>query len=467
MFDFIRGRFSHQFNSFRRRWCRERSFPFTDVLSPERVQSVLAEEGITFRDTMFTPLVTLWTFLGQVFSPDHSCRDAVARLIAFLVGQGKRPCSADTGAYCTARQRLPEQLVARLVRDSGDALHASVRTDSLRIAGRPVYVVDGTTVSMPDTTANQKEYPQADTQEPDLGFPIARLVALFSLVSGAVLDMALGPYQGKETGETSLFRQLIGRLQPNSVLLGDRYFCNYWTIGMLINADVNSVFRLHQRRPADFRRGRFVGPEDRMVMWKRPSRPDWMTVKEYEDMPDELGIRLVRVRVRQRGFRVRELVVATTLLDPLEAPADELALLYRARWQAELNLRSLKTTLDMDVLRCKTPSMVRKEIWMHLLVYNLVRDLMAQAAQRVGRQPHEVSFKGALQTLNRFQELLAVIPKDRWPTLFDELLRAVGTHRVGHRPDRYEPRAVKRRPQPIALLTVPRDVARKRLLHAA
>jgi hypothetical protein len=467
MFDFIRGRFSDQFSSFRRRWCQHQTLPFTDVLSAERVETLLVEEGVEFRESVFTPLVTLWTFLGQVFNPDHSCREAVARLVAFLVGQGRRPCAAGTGAYCEARQRLPERLLARLVRDSGDQLHARVSAPSLRIADRPVYVVDGTTVSMPDTPANQKAYPQARTQKPGLGFPIARLVALFSLASGAALDLAVSPYRGKGTGEPSLLRQLLGRLQPASVLLGDRYFCNYWTLALLVNRDVFGVFRLHQRRPVDFRTGWRLGANDRLVVWKRPPRPSWMSWAEYEELADELVVREVRVRVRQRGLRVRELIVATTLLDPQQASAEQLAQLFRARWHAELHLRSLKVTLGMDVLRTKTPEMVRKELWMHLLVYNLVRELMAQAAERADLEPHQVSFKGALQTLNRFQDLLPAVGPQRWPALCDELLSAVAAHRVADRPHRYEPRAVKRRPKCEALLTMPRDLARKRLLHAA
>ena len=220
-------------------------------------------------------------------------------------------------------------------------------------------------------------------QPAGVGFPIARLVALFSLASGAVMDMAVGPYRGKGTGEPSLFRQLLGRLQPESVVLGDRYFCSYWNMALLINRNVQSVFRLHQLRKADRRCGFRLGADDRLVTWQRPACPAWMTPQEYAEMPQELFVRLVWVRVRQRGFRVTELCLATTLLDPHEASAQELANLFRARWQAELHLRSLKSVLQMDVLRCKTPEMVRKELWMHLLVYNLIREVMAQAAGEV------------------------------------------------------------------------------------
>jgi len=264
-----------------------------------------------------------------------------------------------------------------------------------------------------------------------------------------------------------LFRRLLGRLQPNSVVLGDRYFCNYWNLALLLNREVHSVFRLHQRRRVDFRTGWRLGPHDHVALWKRPLRPAWMPAAEYEELAEELAVREVRVRVGQRGFRVREVILATTLLDPQEAPTPQLAHLFRARWHAELHLRSLKITLGMDVLRCKTPEMVRKELWMHLLVYNLVRALMAQATQRGNVEPHEISFKGALQTLNRFQELLALTSSARWPALFEQLLGAVAAHHVANRPDRHEPRAIKRRPKSHTLLKVPRDVARKRLLHAA
>jgi hypothetical protein len=467
MFDFTRDRFSHQFSSLRHRWCQQRALPFSDVLSAERLQSLLLEEDVQFRRNVFTPLVTLWTFLGQVLSPNHSCREAVAHLIAFLVGRGERPCAAGTGAYCEARQRLPERLLARLVRESGDQLHSRVASDRLPLAHRPVYVVDGTTVSMPDTAANQKAYPQSRSQRPGVGFPIARLVTLFSLASGAVVDMAVGKYRGKGTGEPSLFRQLLARLQPGSIVLGDRYFCSYWNLALLVNRDVYSVFRLHQLRKVDRRYGLRIGANDRLVVWQRPQRPAWMKRKDYHDLPDELAVRLVWVRVHQRGFRVDELCIATTLVDPQEASAEQLANLFRARWQAELHLRSLKSVLQMDVLRCKTPEMVRKELWMHLLVYNLVREVMAQAAVCCGVELYAVSFKGALQTLNRFQPLLDAGGRGQLSELYTALLEAIASHRVGHRPNRCEPRAVKRRPKPHPLLTMPRHEARKRLLRTA
>jgi len=467
MIDFMRGAVSRQFNSVRQGWFRSQSLPFTDTLTPQRVQAVLDEEVVRRRQGSFTPIVTLWTFLAQVFSPDHSCRDAVARLIGYQAAHGQKTCSARTASYCRARKRLPERLFARLVRSSGDELHERVQNPSLSIAGRRVYVVDGTTVSMPDTPANQKAYPQPLAQRPGVGFPIARLVALFSLTSGAVLDMAIGKYRGKGVGEQSLLRTLLDRLQRGAVLLGDRAFCTYWNLAMLNERGVHGVFRLHQLRPQGTCGAWRVGTNQWVRFWIRPPRPKWMNQAQYDALPKNIVVRHVRIVVRQPGFRVRRLIVATTLIDPAEASAREIADLFRARWHAELKLRSLKTVLQMDVLRCKTPKMVRKEIWMHLLAYNLVRETMAQAAKRSGAAPHEISFKGALQTMNRFHDLIVGARAERLPELLSLLLDAVATHHVANRPNRYEPRAIKRRPKPHALLMVPRKEARKRLRHAA
>jgi Transposase DDE domain len=463
--DFIRGSFSRQFSLARQRWCQSNELPCSDVLSPERLQAALAEEDVHYREGVFTPLITLWTFLAQVFSPDHSCRDAVARLIAFRATHGQRTCSARTASYCRARKRLSESLLARLVRGAGDQLHEQVVNDQLSIGGRRVYVADGTTVSMPDTPANQQAYPQARAQRPGIGFPIARLLALFSLTSGAVVDMAIDKYRGKGTGEQTLLRNLLGRLQSESVLLGDRNFCTYWNLALLLDLGAYGIFRLHQARRQDARGARRLGPNDWLRVWPRPKRPDWMNQSDYDALLDEIVVRYVRVEVYQAGFRVRRLVIATTLLDPIEAPAAEIAKLFRARWQAELKLRSLKSVLQMDVLRCKTPEMVRKEIWLHMLAYNLVRETMAQAARQSNVQPHEISFKGALQTMNRFHDLVLQATPEQLQKRLNLMLDAIAKHRVANRPDRYEPRAIKRRPKPHDLLLAPRTEARKRLLE--
>jgi hypothetical protein len=433
---------------------------FADVLSAERVETALVEEGASWRDVVYSPLLTLWAFLSQVTSADRSCRATVARVLAWLVSKGERPCTPQTGPYCKARQRLPETLFTRLVRETGAALHGAL-PEAWLWKGRRVKVVDGSTVSMPDTPANQAEYPQPGSQKPGLGFPIARVLVVFGLACGTVIDAALGQHQGKQTGENSLARSLDGALEPGDVLLGDRYFGGYFDIAHWQRSGADVVFRLHQRRTCDLRRGRRLGPGDHVVTWVKPrQRPEWMDAETYAAMPDELELREVRVRVAEPGFRTKVLVVVTTLLDADSYAAAELADLYRMRWHAELDLRSLKTALGMDVLRCQSPKMVRKEFWAHLLAYNLIRTVMAQSAEYHGCEPRQLSFTGAVQTLAAFAERLAEAQGTTVEELHGWLLIAIGAHLVGDRPGRVEPRARKRRPKPYPLLTRPRHEAR-------
>jgi hypothetical protein len=440
--------------------------PFCECLQAAHLARVLEEIGVTFRDRVFNPVVTLWAFLSQALSSDQSCRQTVARVLAYRVVQGEKPCSAETGSYCKARQRLPEALLVRLMRDSGQELQANANRAWLW-KGRAVKLVDGTTVSMPDTAGNQQEFPQARTQKPGLGFPIARLVAVISLACGAVLDLAIGQYQGKETGETALLRMLWDCLCRGDVLLADGYYASYFGMAALRERGVDMVTRMHHRRQFDFRRGRCVGVSDHIVRWLKPQRPVWLDPAEYARLPDFLEVRDLRALVSQPGFRVQEIVLVTTLLDPIAYSKPEVADLYLCRWHVELDLRSIKVVLQMDVLRCQTPEMVRKEIWAHLLAYNLIRTLMAAAAQRYDVPPRELSFKGTLQTLTAFRDhVSSARPADRscW---IGELLRAIASHRVGDRPGRVEPRAIKRRPKPHDILTVPRAEARKALLQHA
>lgn len=438
--------------------------PFAQHLPARIIHNTLAQVGGFFRQRVYTPAITLWTFLSQLLDPDHSCRQAVARLLAWRTAGGLPPCSPENSAYCKARTRLPEALLARLTHDTGQQVLDDA-DDAWRWKGRNVKLVDGTCLSMPDTPANQKEYPQPNAQKPGVGFPLLRLVVLFSLAVGTVLEAAFAPYQGKGTGELSLFRTLHQQLQPGDVLLADRQFCTYWEVAAALARGADAVLRLHGGRHAiNFRLGQRRGTGDRLVWWQRPKRPEWMSREEYDKVPKKLRLRAVQVRVRQRGFRVKKFVVVTTLLDPAAASRAELADLYRARWQAELDLRSLKTTLQMDILRGQSPEMVRKELWGHLLVYNVVRGLMAQAARAAGVKPRQVSFKGALQTFNAFWPLLKVARGEAEALrLWLVMIWAMGQHEVGDRPDRYEPRKVKRRPKNYDRLNEPRAQAKKRL----
>jgi Transposase DDE domain len=460
MSDCTRGRTARQIEALRAQFAQADGLPFADVLTPRRLQRALDEEGACWREKVFTPVLTLWAFLAQVISPDGSCRAAVARVLAWLVATGQPPCTPKTDPYCKARARLPEPLLRRLARETGEALHREAPAGWLW-KGRRVKLVDGTTVSMPDTEANQQAYPQNPSQAKGLGFPLARLVVVFCLATGAALDAALGRYQGKQTGENALLRTLEGALQPRDVLLADRYYGGYFDIALAQKRGADAVVRLHQLRRCDLRRGRRLGPGDHAVAWAQPRRPEWMDEAAYRSLPDRLAVREVRVRVAQPGFRTRSLVVVSTLLDAAEVPAQDLAELYRARWHAELDLRSLKVTLGMDVLRCKAPEMVRKEVWAHLVSYNLIRAVMAQAAQENGCAPRELSFKGTLQTLVAFAERLLGAGRRAAEELRGWLWAAAGAHQVGDRPDRVEPRARKRRPKDYPHLHRPRHQARR------
>jgi hypothetical protein len=446
----------------RQQMMEDQDLCFRRLLPKEQVQEALERHQVRYRRRLYTPLLTIWTFLYQVLAPDQSCRAAVARLLAFLCVGGNDSASAKTDPYCKARQRLPEGLLADLARRSGAELQQQVESTEL-LGGRPIKIADGTTVSMPDTPANQKAYPQQAAQKKGLGFPILRLVGLIGLSCGAVLDVAMAPYHGKQTGETALLRQLLDGLRTGDILLADAIFSNYWTIALLRQRGVDLLGRHGGTRRIDFRQGQRLGRYDHIASWRKPRRPSWMNQRLYDRLPDTLRVRETKVEVSQKGFRCRHLLLVTTLLDAEAFDRQELATAFRCRWHAELDLRSIKHVMQMDVLRCKSPAMIRKEIWMHLLAYNLIRKLMAQAAAQAGVCPRDLSFKGTLQTLIAFAAAGWSCPARR-NELYAAVLRAVATHRVNNRPDRVEPRAVKRRKKQV-YLNEPRSVAKARLLN--
>ena len=460
------GRFRQQVRFLRRQFLQDGNLPFTNVLSDRIVSQALTAAGAYWVDRIYSPLVTLWVFLGQVLSADHSCRAAVARLIAHRLSRGQRPCSAETGAYCQARKRLPEKFFSDVARHAGRALETNVDSRWLW-KQRRVYVFDGSTVTMPDTQENQRAYPQPKVQQPGLGFPLARIGALFSLASGGVLDLGICRYAGKGQSESGMLRAMWSIFRPGDVLLADRLMCAWTEMVVLKQRGVDCVCRFTSHRKTDFRRGKRLGPGDHIVIWRKPTKPRTVDREMYDTLPESLTIREVRVRVAQPGFRTETLIVATTLLDADEFTNYDLAQLYRARWNAELDLRSLKQTLQMDALRCKTPELARKEIWTHILAYNLVRTIIAQAAVKHGIEPRTISFKGAIQTLEAFQPVIAIQCRRNAvlrTQLYQQLLDAIAVHRVADRPDRYEPRQRKRRNKKYDLLTKPRHEVKRRIL---
>src|SRR5512135_3563960 len=449
-----------QFDSLRDQLAKQERLPFLKILSRALVQQACRLCNHAWRERIYTPWITLGIFLSQVLSDDHSCDDAVERFQKFRYDQGLPAVAPETRSYCEARQRLPEGLTWELVRRTGQAIQDQAK-DAWLFHGRSVKIIDGSTVTMPDTPENQAAYPQLESQAPGVGFPIARLLVVFSLAVGTVLEATLGPYQGKQTSELALLRQILDQFQPGDIVLADWFFGSYWVIAALQARGVEIVVRLHQARKADFRRGRRLGRADHLVTWTKPAHvPDWMSRAEYEAMPAQITVRELRIRVRERTKRVRDLVIVTTLVDGATYPAVELGSLFRQRWHAELDLRTLKTEMHMEMLRTKSPEMVRKEVAVHLLAYNLIRGIMAEAA-RIGEvKPRRLSFTGALHTVRSFEESHLYDPT-RIEADLPRLLELIGKKRVGDRPDRYEPRAVKRRPKPYPRLKIPRRAAKR------
>ncbi len=424
-----------------------------NVLSTGELEQAVEQYAGGYRDRIYPPLGVLSLFMSQALSQDGACQDAVARHVSERSAKNMAPCSLSTGPYCKARARLPMQLVAYLQRQVG--AHMVERLpEGWRWRGRAVKLLDGTTVSMPDTLANQAAFPQYPSQKPGLGFPLARVVGLMCLGSGAVLDWALGPYHGEGSSEAVLSRVLLESLRADDVVLADCYHCSYWVLAKLRARGADIVTPLHASRLYDFRRGQRLGKGDHVVIWKRPPRPDWMDKQTYATMPQELSVREVRVRGR---------VLVSTLLDATLTPA-ELDHLYQQRWHVELDLRSIKVAIGMDILRCKTPDMVRKEIAVHLLAYTLVRAVMAQAANLGGVLARALSFKSALQLLNAYHQLLRHSAGARVCVMVSHVLGALAKMRLRGRPGRVEPRAVKRRPKPQQWLTVPREIARAAII---
>ena len=442
-----------QVRRWRARFAQRAGTLLGDVIPHAVVMQFVLEEVGRWRERVYGPLTTLALFIEQVLGADQSCQDAVSKGLSARVAMGQAPSSLNTGPYCKARARLPLGLLERLGREVGARLCAD-QPAPWRWRGREVKLVDGATVSMPDTAANQARFPQSRAQKQGLGFPMARLVAIISLSCGAVLQWASGPCKGKETGETALLWTLAHKLCRGDVLIADRCYAGYFMIAWLKQIGVDIVMRQHESRHTDFRRGRRLGPRDHLVSWARPARPSWMDAPTYASMPQTLSMREVRVG----GW-----TLVSTLTEVSDLNKQELHSLYRQRWNIELDIRSIKVVMQMDVLRCKSPQMVTKEIAAHFLAYNLVRAVMAQAAYLGKLLPRQLSFKSALQLLNAFEENLRHCPRGRLALRHAHLLAGIAQLRVPHRPGRVEPRATKRRPKPHRLLTQPRRIQRERL----
>ena len=421
-----------------------------DLLTGPQLFDRVKELEPEHRERLFPPTETLSMFLSQALSVDGSCQQVVNDAMVKRIAKGLEPGKTDTGGYCRARMRLPEAMISTLARETG-AIVAQGSASWWHWRGRRVRLVDGATVTLPDTEENQAAYPQPNSQKVGLGFPKCRLVGLLCLGSGALLDAAMGPCQGKGSDEQTLLRSMLGTLDSDDILVGDAFYATYFLLCQLVRQGVDGLFEQYgaRKRSTDFRKGEKLGVRDHLILINKPKKkPDWMEQDEYDQTPDTLKV---------REFKAGGKIMVTTFLCPNEAPKAMLKVLYRSRWNVELDIRNIKTTLGMETLRCKTPEMAMKELWVYLLAYNLIRLLMAQAALLADQIPRQLSFKHTVQIWTAWQQRSG----DTYDAVaINALLILIAEPRVGLRPGRVEPRAVKRRPKPFPLLTQPRRAAR-------
>ena len=401
------------------------------------------------RERKFPPTETLSMFVAQVLSQDRSCQNIANQAIAKSLVSSLTPCSSSTGGYCKARQRLPVELPQTLARFIGQSLEQEIPS-SWRWFGRRVRVVDGTSITMPDTDANQSVYPQQGGQKPGLGFPISRLVAVTDLCSGAILDVAFGRFMGKGSDEQSLFRTLNSLFETGDIILGDAFFPSYILMAEMLEKGVDILMEQMgaRRRTVDFGLGTSLGARDHLIQYRKPRQPDWIDKKRYEAIPDTIIV---------REFKAKGKIFVTTLTDSKLYSKQSMTALYKRRWEIETNIGQIKTILGMNILSCKTPEMIVKEIWVYILGYNLIRLLMAQSAAITGLQPADLSFKHCLQLWLNYLQQTATLDEAKIVLL----LTLMAQQRVGNRPGRIEPRALKRRPKAYPMLMIPRTDARE------
>lgn len=424
---------------------------FGPWLPPELLSQ--ADEGANSRDRIYTVRRTFFGFLYQVLNPQCPCREIVRQIQALFALHSHGPVAPGTGGWCQARLRLPWDVLPRL----RCAAAAQAEKTARLWRGLRVKVVDGTSTTLPDTVKNQRAYPQPGGQKPGCGFPLLKLVGVFSLPTGVLLDYAKG---NKHQHELNLLQRLMDQFKAGDLVLADRGFNSYTLLALLRLCGAHSLFRLHQRRPADLRQGKRLGKNDRLLTWRKPwqwQRPRYLSKAIWKRIPAELSVRVVRFTLAVPGFRTQSVTLVTTLLDPVAYPAEELARLYARRWQIELWFRDLKTSMGMEALRCKSPQMVHKELEMFFIAYNLIRVLMAEASAIYEVPVERLSFKGTVDAVRQFSPAIAQArSRKRQKQLVADLLETIARDRVPERPGRCEPRALKRRPKPYQLLNRPR-----------
>jgi hypothetical protein len=456
---------SHDFRQIVDPLLAQPGLPFADILSAERISQVFRRHGNLFGG-VYTTSTVLWAFLGQVLrdGKETACQAAVACVIAYCELRDLAAPTSDTGDYCKARAKLSEAALRDLTREIAAEAEARAEIPWLW-KGRHAKLVDGFTMTMADTEANQGEYPQQRGQKAGVGLPIARVGVVLSLATAGLLDAAIGPYAGKQTSEVALLRSMLGSFSAGDIVVADRFYCSFMLIALLLSRNVQVCARLHQSRHTDFRRGRRLGREDHVVVWKRPPRPEWMDEATYDAIPQTLELREIRYRIIEKGSRTQVFTVVTTLTDEAEFSKEEIAELYGHRWNAELDIRSIKQSLNLAHSRCQSPAMVRRELWTTLLAYNLIRTTIAAAACLHDRLPRQISFTAACQFVLPAWLTLACefISPDRLLAYSRTMLAQIASCEVANRPGRIEPRVIKRRRHRYKLMQEPRAVLKAKL----
>jgi hypothetical protein len=437
---------------------------FTGLFGPSFFQGLADKHDVHFgsgQDDTFNPGVTTWGWLSQVISPAKSCVAAVSRVMALCCGLERPICSLATGAFCKARAKVPEAFARDAAVGLGQGLEDRA-AEGWKWHGHSVKYVDGALLQVLDTPQNLEQYPQQRSQKKGTSYTCMRVVVLLAFATGALIDAACGPYRGKNSGEMSLLRQILGRLAAGEIAVGDRLYGSYLLLALLQGQGSDGCFRLNLSREKDFHQGERLGEDDYLQTWSKTCRPKNIDKETWDRLPEQIKVRVLRFRVAKRGFRTKEIYLVTTLCDARKYSKEDIAALYRGRWNVELDIRSLKQGLGLKMLSCKTPEMVRTELWMHLLGYNLVRCVMAQAAWDKGVKPRQLSFTGAVNVLDAFRWLLTCGNKDS-DEMGQVISMAVATHRVGKRPDRCEPRETKHRQRKYKELKKSRQQRREEL----
>mgnify|MGYP001774149355 CR=1 FL=1 len=418
---------------------------FYNLLSQDSIQKELKEDLPKHRNRLYNPLQTLSMFLTQAIDEDSSCQNIV-NLNAINTN---KELSITTGGYCKARKRLPLNMIINLTKHIAKTSSKTVPT-KLKFQKRDVYLVDGTTFTMPDTIENQEKYPQQNSLKKGLGFPICRAVGIISLASGSLVDAAISAYQGKGASEQVLLRSMLDNFKKGDIILADAFYSTYYLLNYAIHNGIDVVLVQNgvRAKKTDFKTGKILGKKDHLIILKKPpKKPEWMSEEEFDKLPKTLTIREL-----YRGGKI----LITTMLCKNRVSATEIKNLYKQRWQIEVDFRNIKSTLGLKNFSCKTPQMIIKEMWVYFLAYNLVRHIMLESAVYNALLPRQLSFKHTIQILKN-------LPSNYDNQLYEKLLFFIGKKIIGNRAGRIEPRAIKRRHNDFPLLMKPRDLKREEI----